>query len=311
MWYPPIEPYDRGVLDTGDGHCMYWETSGNPAGMPVLVVHGGPGGRSTPNSRRWFDPRRYRIIAYDQRGCGRSTPHACIADNTTAHLLADIETLRERMKVDRWTLMGRSWGTTLALAYAEAHPERVVRLVLCGVFTARRSELDWLYRGAAGQRFPSAWVRFCGSLPATERSEPIAAYYRRLTCGDAGIEAAAARQWCEWEQTLATGGDVLSDDDMTVLARARLQAHYFVSDSFLLEDHLLLNADRLRGIPGVIIQGADDQVTPPGAAADLCLAWPEALLRLIPGAGHRSTEPEIMRSLVDAFDDEVVQRTSL
>jgi proline iminopeptidase len=277
----------------------------------VLVVHGGPGGRSTPNSRRWFDPRRYRIIAYDQRGCGRSTPHACIADNTTAHLLADIETLRERMKVDRWTLMGRSWGTTLALAYAEAHPERVVRLVLCGVFTARRSELDWLYRGAAGQRFPSAWVRFCGSLPATERSEPIAAYYRRLTCGDAGIEAAAARQWCEWEQTLATGGDVLSDDDMTVLARARLQAHYFVSDSFLLEDHLLLNADRLRGIPGVIIQGADDQVTPPGAAADLCLAWPEALLRLIPGAGHRSTEPEIMRSLVDAFDDEVVQRTSL
>ena len=278
--------------------------------MPVLVVHGGPGGRSTPNSRRWFDPRRYRIIAYDQRGCGGSTPHACISDNTTGHLLADIETLRERLGVDRWTLMGRSWGTTLALAYAEVHPERVVSLVLCGVFTARRSELDWLYRGAAGQQFPSAWVRFCGSLPATERSEPIAAYYRRLTCGDPAITAAAARQWCEWEQMLATGGAVLSDDDMTVLARARLQTHYFVNDSFLLEDQLLLNADRLRGIRGVIIQGADDHVTPPRAAADLCRAWPEASLRLIPGAGHRSTEPDIMRSLVDAFDDEAVQLTS-
>jgi proline iminopeptidase len=250
MWYAPIEPYERGVIETGDGHEVYWEVSGNPSGRPVLVVHGGPGGGSTPTSRRWFDPRRYRIIQCDQRGCGRSTPHACRTRNTTAHLIGDMETLRERLQVERWMLMGRSWGTTLALAYAESHPERVSRMVLVGVFTARRCELDWLYRGGAAQWFPVAWDRFCRPLKAIAAEDPIAAYYCRLTCGDQDIERQAARSWCAWEHTLATGDAIpLDDNDATLVARARLEAHYFVNDAFFTDGQLIANAQRLSGIP--------------------------------------------------------------
>jgi proline iminopeptidase len=304
MWYPPIDSHDTGLLETGDGHCVYWESSGNPSGVPVLVVHGGPGGGSTPNSRRWFDPRRYRIIVVDQRGCGRSTPHASITNNTTGHLVADIEALRQRLGVDRWTLMGRSWGSTLALAYAEAHQDRVCRIVLSGVFTARRTELDWLYGGGAARHFPAAWNRFRRGVAAGEATEVIAAYYRHLTGGDRGAQYMAARAWCAWEHALSSQNRVpLEDDDEMLLARARLEAHYFANGAFLAEGQLMANVDRLNGIAGVIVQGGDDYVTPPAIAQELCAAWPEASLRLIPGAGHRSTEPEIMRALVDAFDE--------
>ena len=219
MWYAPIEPYNHDFLDTGDGHFVYWETSGHPAGVPILVVHGGPGGGATPNSRRWFDPRRYRIIVFDQRGCGRSTPHACITANTTPDLLADMEALRHRLGVGRWVLWGRSWGSTLALAYAEAHPDCVVRLVLSGVFTAQRSELDWLYRGGSARLFPAAWDRFRMAPAAAGSADGIAAYHGALTCGDAGVERTAARAWCEWEHTLSSAGTIpLEDDDAMVVA---------------------------------------------------------------------------------------------
>jgi proline iminopeptidase len=304
MWYAPIEPYERGVIETGDGHEVYWELAGNPSGSPVLVVHGGPGGGSTPSGRRWFDPRRYRIIQCDQRGCGRSTPHACITRNTTAHLIDDMEALRERLQVERWMLMGRSWGTTLALAYAESHPDRVSRMVLVGVFTARRSELDWLYRGGAAPRFPVAWDRFCRPLQASGAADPIAVYYRRLTCGDEDVERQAARSWCAWEHSLASGDAIpLDDNDATLIARARLEAHYFANGAFFTDGQLLANAEQLRSIPGVVIQGEDDFVTPPRTAAALCATWPRASLRLVPGAGHQSTHPEIMRALVGACDE--------
>ena len=288
----------------GNGHELYWEMCGNPHGRPALFVHGGPGGGCTANSRRWFDPARYCIILFDQRGCGRSSPHACLDHNTTDHLLSDIEALRVALDVDRWLLFGRSWGATLAVAYAEDHPERVTALVLSSVFMARQSEIDWLYRGGAARLLPEAWARLLEPLANPDRADPIAAYYRRLTCGDAEVERAAAAEWCRWEDALsAAPPSHRVVDERGLRARARIEAHYFAHQAFLHEGQLLDKARRLTGIPGIIVQGQDDAVTPPETACALHEAWPGSLLRMVPGSGHESTEPSMMRALVDATDE--------
>lgn len=303
MWYPPIEPYQSGVLDVDGGHRLYWEISGNPRGIPVLFLHGGPGGGCTANSRRWFDPRRYQIIAFDQRGCGRSVPHASIEHNTTAHLLADIEALREALGVRRWVIMGRSWGAALVLAYAEEHPDRVTAMVLSAVFTARQSELAWLYGGGAAARFPGAWRQFVATIGSGHQADAIEAYHARLTCGDSAVEGAAARAWCEWEHALSTCMPVaFRDGEHAIRARARIECHYARHHAFLAEGQLLANADRLRDIAGVIVQGADDMVTPPVTAEELHQAWAGSAFHLIPDAGHTSTEPGMMRALLDTTD---------
>ncbi len=303
MWYPPVEPYDSGLLAVAGGHEVYWETCGNPRGVAALVLHGGPGGGCSPNSRRWFDPRRYRIVLFDQRGCGRSRPHGSLDQNTTADLIADIECLRATLDVDRWLLFGRSWGAALALAYAEQHLQRVAAAVLCGVLTARQSELDWLYQGGAGHMFPEAWACFIAPIPEGERSNLVAAYHARLTCGVPDAEIEAARHWCRWEQSIGTLLPAsVASDDRAMHARARIESHYFKHRAFLEAGQLLAHAHRLRDIPGVIIQGRYDVITPPVTARDLHHAWPGSTLTIVPDAGHAATEPGTMRALVDATD---------
>ncbi|MDB5748228.1 MAG: proline iminopeptidase [Massilia sp.] len=303
--YPPLEPYASGLLDVGDGHQVYWEACGNPAGKPALFLHGGPGGGCTPGSRRFFDPARYRIVLFDQRGCGRSQPHARLRANTTVHLMDDIEHLREHLDIDQWLLFGGSWGATLALAYAQAHPRRVSALVLRGVFTARRRELRWLYQDGASHLFPEAWHSFIALVPAHERGGMVEAYHRRLSCGDAALEARAAHAWCAWEEALST---LLPDaggpwpDPAADLALARIETHYFRHGAFMEEGQLIANAHRLRGIPGVIVQGRHDTVTPAATAWELQRHWPEARLQMVPGAGHASGEAGIASRLVMATD---------
>ena len=305
--YPPIEPYDRGFIEAGSGHRIHWETCGNPLGSPALFVHGGPGGGCSPNDRRLFDPARYRIVLFDQRGCGRSLPHAGTAgglrDNTTALLLDDVEAIREALGIERWLILGGSWGATLALAYAQARPERVRALVLRGVFTARRSELDWLYRAGASFLHPEAWERFLAPIPMGDRGDLVAAYHARLLCGDAALEAEAARAWCAWEDTLVSllpGANPRASDDASLLARARLETHYFVNQAFLAEGQILANAQRLAGIPGTIVQGRCDCVTPPVTAWELHRAWKGSRLEIVPDACHASSEPGILRALLAA-----------
>ena len=303
MWYPSITPFRSGRLKVGDGHQLHWEMCGNAQGQPALFLHGGPGGGCTANSRRWFDPDRYCIILFDQRGCGRSTPHARLEDNTTGHLIADIETLRVALAVDRWLLFGRSWGAALALAYAEEHPERVTGMVLSSVFTACHSEIDWLYRGGAARLFPEAWARFIEPIIEPGRADPIAAYYRRLTCGDAAVERAAASDWCRWEDAIsARPPSQRVGDQQDLRARARIEAHYFSHGAFLDDGQLLDRAGRLAGIPGAIVQGQDDVVTPTVTARALHEAWPGSSLCLVLDAGHESTAPGMMRALIEATD---------
>lgn len=299
--YPSIRPFDSGFLCTEGGHSVYWEMCGNPRGLPVLFLHGGPGGGCSENSRRFFDPARYRIILFDQRGCGRSTPAGSLNANTTAHLLDDIEQLRKTLGVSSWVLFGGSWGATLALAYAQQYPDKVSAIVLRAVFAARQSELDWLYRDGASRMFPEAWARFNAFIPPRERADIIAAFHQRVTSGDEAIEAAAARTWCLWEDAIAT----LLPSPMVAEAGqlrslARIETHYFVHQCFMAEGQLLANANRLRGIPGVIVQGRYDAVTPPITACDLHDAWPDAALTIVPDAGHAASEPGIMRRLIAA-----------
>ncbi|HUY03163.1 MAG TPA: prolyl aminopeptidase [Rhodocyclaceae bacterium] len=305
MLYPPIEPYRHGFLEVDGGHRIYWELCGNPSGRPALFLHGGPGGGCTATNRRLFDPRRYCLVLFDQRGCGRSQPSACIAANTTAHLLADIERLRCLLGIDNWLLFGGSWGATLALAYAQAHPERASALVLRSVFTARRAELRWLYQEGATRLFPEAWARFLAPIAMAERQDLVAAYHARLNCGDPAIEATTARAWCAWEDeimTLLPEPPSLARDDPALLTLARVEAHYMVHRGFLREGQLLADAARLQGIPGVIVQGRYDAVTPPSTAWELQQAWPQAELRLVPDAGHASSEPGNLRELIAATD---------
>ncbi len=301
--YPPLEPHAGGFLDVGDGHRVYWESCGNPQGLPALFLHGGPGGGCSSNSRRFFDPARYRIILFDQRGCGRSTPSGSLTANTTGHLVADIEALRSLLNIERLLLFGGSWGATLALAYAQQYPQHVCAMVLRAVFTARQAELDWLYRDGASHLFPEAWSRFSGFIPENERGNLLAAYHARLNSDDACIESAAARAWCVWEDALATFlPSPLFSDETALRSLARIETHYFMHAAFLAEGQLIARADRLHEIPGIIVQGRYDIVTPPITAWELHRDWSGSILKIVPDAGHASSEAGIMRELIAATD---------
>lgn len=305
--YPAIEPYRTGWLDTGDGHAVYYERSGRPGGKPAVFLHGGPGGGFSPNHRRLFDPDVYDVLLFDQRGCGRSTPYASLENNTTGHLVADIERLRALVGADRWLVFGGSWGSTLALAYAQAHPERVSELVLRGVYLLTRAELDWYYRFGVSEIFPDKWDRFLAPIPAGERGDLIGAYRRILTGDDATARLEAARAWAAWEGETVT---LLPDPDTYgpfhdpdyALAFARIENHFFHHAAWLEEGQLLRDADRLRAIPGVIVHGRYDMPCPARSAFALHRAWPEAAFHLIEGAGHAYSEPGILDRLIRATD---------
>ncbi|WP_296870898.1 prolyl aminopeptidase [Tibeticola sp.] len=307
LLYPPIEPYRTGLLDTGDGHQIYWELCGNPAGTPAVFLHGGPGAGCSSEHRRLFDPKRYKVLLFDQRGCGRSRPHASLEHNTTWHLVADIERLREMLGVSRWLVFGGSWGSTLALAYAQKHTERVSALILRGIFTLRRSELHWYYQEGASWLFPDLWEDFLAPIPPEERGDLMAAYRRRLVGADRAVQRQCARAWSLWEgRTIRllpdTDAESHHGEDDFALAFARIENHYFVHGGWLEEGQLLRDAPRLRHIPGVIVQGRYDACTPVRSAWDLHRAWPEADWRLVPDAGHAWLEPGILRELRAATD---------
>ncbi|SEN10388.1 proline iminopeptidase [Loktanella fryxellensis] len=313
--YPPIDPFDQRVLDVGDGHKIYVEQCGRPDGIPVIVLHGGPGGGCSPAMRRYFDPTVYRVILFDQRGCGRSRPHASVVANTTWHLVADIEAIRAALGIDRWIAFGGSWGATLALIYAQTHPDRVAALALRGVFLMTQGELDWFYGGGAGRFWPDLWERFVQLVPVDERGDLIAAYHRRLFSGDMPVEAKFARAWCSWENALASmDSDGLTGESPVDYARAfaRLENHYFQHKGWLDADHqILARTDRLAGIPGVIVQGRYDMICPPISAYTLAQQWRDARLVLVGRAGHALSEPGISTELVRAMDRFAVDRDRL
>jgi proline iminopeptidase len=304
--YPAIEPYRAGYLSVPGGHEIYFEECGNPAGRPVVLLHGGPGGGSNPNMRRLHDPRLYRIILFDQRGCGRSKPYASLDNNTTWDLVADMERLRTLLGIERWQVFGGSWGSTLALAYAEAHPERVQSMILRGIFLVRRSELLWFYQDGCSWIFPREFAAYQSLIPPEERSDMIAAYHRRVTGPDPAVRIAAAKAWSIWEgSTLSLQPDPERIRqfglDEYALAFARLECHYFVHGAFFdADDQLLRDAHCLGGIPGTIVHGRYDVVTPVKNAFDLKEAWPRADLRVVPDAGHAMSEPGIFRELLAA-----------
>jgi proline iminopeptidase len=305
--YPPIEPYETGRLDVGDGHSLYWERCGTKGAKPVVMLHGGPGAGCSPDHRRQFDPARYDIFLFDQRGCGRSTPHASLKANTTWHLVADIERLRELAGHERWMAFGGSWGSTLALAYAQAHPGRVTELVLRGIFTFRQSEVDWLYKFGASEIFPDKWEEFLAPIPEAERGDLVAAYQRRLTDPDPAVQLPAAKAWSKWEAetvTLLPHPEVIEEhtgDDFAI-AIARIENHYMVNLGWIEEGSMLAKAGMLADIPGVIVQGRYDCCTPPVTAWDLKQAWPEVELNIVPDAGHLFNEPGILDGLIRATD---------
>lgn len=305
--YPPIAPYDHGWLDTGEGHRIYWELCGNPDGIPVVFLHGGPGGGCSAFQRQMFDPDRYRILLFDQRGCGRSTPHASLVNNTTWHLVADIERLRVMTGAEKWMVFGGSWGSTLALAYAQAHPGHVSALVLRGIFTLRRAELLWYYQDGASWLFPDLWERFVAPIPPDERGDLMAAYHRQLTGPDADVQMKAAIAWSVWEGrtiTLHPASDTIIQhaDPRYALAFSRIENHYFVNAGWLDEGQLIRDVGRIRDIPAVIVQGRYDVTTPMRTAWDLHRAWPEAEFQIIDMAAHAMTEPGILSALLDATD---------
>jgi proline iminopeptidase len=304
--FPEIEPYTIGGLAVDSRHTLYWETCGNPDGVPLLFLHGGPGGGCLPHHRRFFDPAFWRMTLFDQRGAGRSVPLADITDNSTPHLVADIEQLRLHLGVERWLLFGGSWGSTLALAYAQAHPERCLGLVLRGVFLARPSELDWFLHGM-GHIFPEAWRAFAGFLPAEERADLLGNYHRRLTDPDPAIHHPAARAWDAYESacsTLLPQADATPrfETDTSALAIARIEAHYFVHRAFLEDNQLLRDIGRIRHLPCTIVQGRYDIVCPATSADALARAWPGAELVIVPDAGHSVREPGVTRELVAAVE---------
>ncbi|MBB5017045.1 proline iminopeptidase [Chitinivorax tropicus] len=305
--YPPIAPFNQGMLKLDDIHTMYFEESGNPQGVPVVFLHGGPGAGSSPKHRQFFDPAFYRIVVFDQRGAGRSTPLGELKDNTTGHLVADIEALRRHLGIDKWLVFGGSWGSTLSLAYAEAHPERVLGLVLRGIFLCRDSEIDWFMHGIRNI-FPDHWKTFSEFLPAEERSDLLTNYYRRLTDPDPAIHMPAARVWSHYEGaccTLLPDESLLSshfDDDNVALGLARIEAHYFMNKIFQPDNHLLDSIGRIRHLPAVIVQGRYDIVCPPITAWDLHQAWPEAEYIVVHDAGHAAWEPGICSELVKACE---------
>ena len=304
--YPAIDPFDTRMIEVGDGHTVYVEQCGNPQGIPVIVLHGGPGGGCSPAMRRYFDPEVYRTVLFDQRGCGRSRPHASVEANTTWHLVSDIERIRTDLGIDKAVVFGGSWGATLSLIYAISHPENVLHLVLRGVFMMTQAELDWFYGGGAGQFWPEPWARFSDLIPEDERGDMIAAYHKRLFSGDHQTETRYARAWSGWENALASvyssgqGGEAPGE---YARAFARLENHYFTNRGFLDHDGWILdNAKVLHGIPGVIVQGRYDMICPPVRAWELARAWPDCDLRMIRNAGHALSEPGISAELVRVMD---------
>ncbi|NBN78303.1 prolyl aminopeptidase [Microvirga tunisiensis] len=305
--YPAIEPYASGMLDVGDGHSISWERCGTPGRKPAVFLHGGPGGGISPAHRRLFHPEHYDVLLFDQRGCGRSTPHAELEANTTWHLVADIERLREMVGVDQWLVFGGSWGSTLALAYAETHPERVSELVLRGIYTLTQAELAWYYQFGVSEMFPEKWERFQAPIPAEERHDMMAAYQRRLTHPDKAVRVAAARAWSLWEgETItllpnAENTDHFGEDEFAH-AFARIENHFFMHGGWLEEGQLLANAGRLADIPGVIVHGRYDMPCPARYAFELHKRWPRAEFHLVEGAGHAYNEPGILDRLIRATD---------
>lgn len=306
--YPPIEPYDSGHLDVGDGHGVYWERVGTPGAKPAVFLHGGPGGGIAPDHRRLFDPARYDVLLFDQRGCGRSMPHAELEANTTWHLVADIERLRAMIGVERWLVFGGSWGSALALAYAQAHLDRVSELVLRGIFTVRQTEIDWYYQEGASRIYPDKWERFVAPVPQGERGNLVTAYRRLLTGHDEQARLSAARAWSAWELetiTLLPNSDLdaKEDADAFALAFARIENHYFIHGGWLEDGQLIRDAEKLANIPGVIIQGRYDMACPAETAWALHRAWPQARFEMIEGAGHAYNEPGILDALIRATDE--------
>ncbi len=306
--YPPIDPYRTGMLKVSDVHTIYWEQSGNPNGKPAVFLHGGPGGGGDTKVRRFFHPEKYRIVTFDQRGCGRSTPYASLEANTTWDLVSDTEKLRTHLGIDRWQVFGGSWGSTLALAYAETHPDRVSELVLRGIFLLRKKEIDWFYQEGASILFPDAWEPYLAHIPEAERGDLVTAYHRRLTSDDPAVRLAAAKIWSGWEGATSK---LLPDaaftghyeEDEFALAFARIEAHYFVNRGFFeADDQLLRDAGRIRHIPGVIVQGRYDVVCPIFSAWARHRAWPEADFVVSADAGHSAWEPANSRGLVAATD---------
>ncbi|MBL4716947.1 MAG: prolyl aminopeptidase [Erythrobacter sp.] len=305
--YPEIEPYETGMLDVGEGHSLYWERVGTPGAKPAVFLHGGPGGGIAPDHRRQWDPEAYDVLLFDQRGCGRSLPFAEIEHNDTWRIVEDIERLRQMCGHEKWQAFGGSWGSTLALAYAQKYPDRVSELVLRGVFLARQQEKSWLYGYGASEIMAEQWDQFTGLIPQAERGDLVRAYYERLTSDDEATRLAAAREWSLWEGHVATllpNEDLLESfgDPAKAVPFARICAKFFLEDFFLDENELLANVDKLAGIPGIIVQGRHDICTPPGAAWALKKAWPEAELWIVHDAGHSASEPGIVDGLVRATD---------
>ncbi|MEM6433887.1 MAG: prolyl aminopeptidase [Cyanobacteria bacterium P01_D01_bin.115] len=306
--YPPITPYYTDFLLVSERHTLYVEASGNPDGQPVVFLHGGPGGGTTPIYRQFFDPERWHIILFDQRGCGQSRPHADLQENTTWHLVADIEKIRQHFGIDQWVVFGGSWGSTLALAYAQTHPKQCQGLILRGIFTLRPEEIQWFYQSGASYLFPDAWETYLAPIPPEERHDLLAAYHCRLTHPDPAVQLEAARAWSIWE---ASTSKLIPDQALVdrfgeadfATAFARIECHYFMNGGFFeTPNQLIAHADRLRSLPGVIVQGRYDVVCPMKTAWELHQAWPEAEFVVVPNAGHSATEPGIISALVDASD---------
>jgi len=306
--YDPIEPFDTGSLKVSPIHEIYYEQCGNPQGKPVVFLHGGPGGGISSDYRRYFDPKVYRVVLFDQRGSGKSTPHASIEANTTWDLVEDIERLREHLNIRHWQVFGGSWGSTLALAYAETHPDRVRELVLRGIFLCRPKEIRWFYQEGASEMFPDVWEEYLNVIPENERADMVSAYHRRLTSDDEAVRLEAARAWSIWEGSTSrlffdpAMIEKFADPEFA-LAFARIECHYFMNNAFFSSDNYLIeNIGRIRPIPAVIVQGRYDVVCPLTSAWDLHRAWPEAQLNIIPDAGHSISEPGIIDALVRATD---------
>lgn len=306
--YPAIEPYNTGYLRVSDVHEIYYEECGNPEGKPAVFVHGGPGSGCDNRARSFFDPEAYRIVLFDQRGCGRSRPRASLVDNTTWHLVADMEKLRELLGIERWLVFGGSWGSTLGLAYAQTHPQRVSELVLRGIFMLTQFEFDWFYKHGTHALFPDYWESFIGAIPPAERNDPIKAFYQRLISGDRKTQVAAARAWSTWEA--ATSYLHVNEDNVHkwgeedfAITVASIECHYFINRGFFdSEDQLLRNVERIRHIPGVIVQGRYDAICPMQTAWNLHRAWPQAEFHITPDAGHSAFEPGNTHALVSATD---------
>lgn len=307
-FYPEIEPFHKGHLKVSDLHEIYYEQVGNPKGKPIVFLHGGPGGGISSDHRRYFDPSHYHIILFDQRGCGQSTPHAELQDNSTWDLVSDIEKLRTHLKVEKWHVFGGSWGSTLALAYSVTHPEKVSALILRGIFLCRPSEIKWFYQDGAGNVFPEMWEPYKNHIPASERGNMVKAYYKRLTDQDENVRLTAARIWSKWEGStsylhIKPSAIEEFEDAHKSLAFARIECHYFINNAFFETDNFLLeNISKIRKIPGHIVQGRYDMVCPATSAWELHRAWPESSLEIIADAGHSASEPGIRSALITATD---------